>query len=190
MSVIAFSSAVGPVPLDVILSERHGSSIEITGNPIETGAEVNDHAYVKPKELTLEVADRSAAASHAALVSLQEAREPFTIVSGLRVYTNMLIQSIDADRDKDTSRILRARVSCREVIIVSTSSATSPTGASQDRSRAAPGSSGARRAATPSRDLSSGSAAADRASGTLQRGDSVTSTVPAPRNQSILRQVF
>ena len=60
MTVIAFSRAIGPVPINCILSEKHTSEVEITGNPIETGAEVNDHAYVKPKKVILEVADRNA----------------------------------------------------------------------------------------------------------------------------------
>ena len=51
--VVAISRSLGPVPIDVMLQERHLSRLSITRNPIEFGADVTDHAYVEPKELRL-----------------------------------------------------------------------------------------------------------------------------------------
>ena len=42
--VVAISRSLGPVPIDVMLQERHLSRLSITRNPIEFGADVTDHA--------------------------------------------------------------------------------------------------------------------------------------------------
>lgn len=185
MSVIAFSPNVGPIRFDCVISENHVSEIEITSNPIETGSEVNDHAYIKPKQVTLDVADNNAALTYNALVLFQQSRIPFFMITGLTLYKNMLIHSINAHRDKQTARILRATIILREVIIVSTGSA--PFSLSQ---QASPGGANSRSAATPSSEASTNTVTADRAAGTVSRGDIPATTSPPTQNQSILSKVF
>lgn len=187
MSVIAFSPNVGPIRFDCVISEDHVSEIEITGNPIETGAEVNDHAYVKPKQVTLDVADSNAALVYNSLILFQESRRPFFMMTGLTLYRNMLIQSIDAHRDKETSRILRATIVLREVIIVST--AATPAGASGGTNSQTGGdnSSGAVR---PSASSSTNTVTADRAAETVSRGDTPSETVSNESSKSLLKGLF
>lgn len=187
MTVIAFSRVIGPIPINCILSERHQSDIEITGNPIETGAEVNDHAYIKPKQVVLEVADRNAALMYNALVRFQESRVPFYLVTGLSVYKDMLIKSIDATRDATHSTILRATVTCQEVIIVSTGSAPAEGGAQPSGQ---PGGANSRGSARPSAEAANNPATSDRAASTVQAGDNPTQTVPAGSSGSLLSQMF
>mgnify|MGYP000038249421 CR=1 FL=1 len=184
MSVIAFSPNIGPVRFDCVISEDHVSEIEITSNPIETGAEVNDHAYIKPKQVTLDVADANAALVFNELVRFQESRVPFFMITGLTLYRNMLIQAIDATRDKDTARILRATIVLREVIIVSTG--TAPSGSSPSRS----GGAASRGAVTPSRAAATNPVTADRVGGTVSRGDMPTQTVPPAQSGSLLKGIF
>lgn len=194
MSIIAFSSAIGPVALQCILSEDHSSSIEITGNPIETGAEVNDHAYVRPKEVTLEIADGNAAAVHSALVAFQESRVPFVLVTGLRLYEDMLVQNINVFRDKDNFRILQGTIDLKQVIIVDTATAegseTSSTNSNGSAKKAKSGGDKSRSAVTPSKSSANNSTTADRTSGTVTRGDTPAKTVAPSRNQSIAKSVF
>lgn len=45
---------VGNIPLDLTVREEHGAEVELTENPIESGAEVADHAIDQPEMLTLE----------------------------------------------------------------------------------------------------------------------------------------
>jgi hypothetical protein len=187
MTVIAFSRAIGPVPINCVLSEQHTAEVEITGNPIETGAEVNDHAYVKPKQVVLEVADRNAALVYNALLRFQESRVPFFLVTGLTVYKDMLIQAMDATRDKTHSTVLRATVTCRQVIIVSTGSAPAEGGAQPSGN---PGGDNSRGAARPSAEAATDQAAADRAASTVQSGDNPTTTVTPARSQSLLSRMF
>lgn len=185
MSVIAFSRAIGPVPISCMVSEKHSSALEITEIPIETGAKITDHAIVMPKSVMLEVAGANAAATFDALVRFQESRVPFTLVTGLKVYQNMLIKRADADRDTSYSKILRARVELQEVILVSTSYAADPNGDSS-KARGKAGGAKSTRAAAPSPSRAGDTATADRSSGTVQTGDNATKSIP---DQSVLKYI-
>lgn len=189
MTSIVFSPSIGPVSINVFLGEGHYSDLEITKNPIETGAEVNDHAYIKPKEVNIEFATDSAAATYEALVAFQESRVPFQLVTGLKVYSNMLIETLNPSRDKDTNDILKGTATLREIKIAST--ATSSKGVSSS-SEASPGGSNSRRAVAPTSSNvdTTDATVANKASGTVVRGDSRVTSVPASQNQSILSRAF
>src|ERR1044072_4475068 len=107
MVAIAFSSVVSPLLLPVVITQKHTAELDITEIPIENGSRITDHAFVLPKRLSLEAASPNAAAAYNALVAIQESRVPFVIVTGLFVYTNMLIKSIQAERDATYSSILK-----------------------------------------------------------------------------------
>lgn len=200
--IVAYSAVIGPVALDVILTEKHKTSLEITHNPIELGADVNDHAIIQPKVVTLDIASSLGALTFIALVRFQETRVPFTLVTGLDVYQDMLIESIDADRDKDQSRILRATVTCKQVLIVSTGTAAATAGSKSVSNPGTAGGTNSRTSATPSKELASskaGSAAttaaptatiADRVAAPVQRGDGANSAVPSSSGKSILKAAF
>ena len=184
MAIFAFSSAIGPVPIDVVITEKHNSTLSITEIPIENGARITDHAFLMPKRLTLDCATKNAAATYNALVMFQESRVPFTIVTGLFIYENMLVKSIDAERDAQFSSVLKFTAELQEIIIVSTAYTADTSGTNPD--------SGADAAANKKNTgdpISSKSATdpatADRASGTLTRGDTAGQTV---NDDSPLRQ--
>ncbi len=187
MSVIAFNRAIGPVSIDCVLEEQHNSEIEITEIPIETGARITDHAFVLPKRVSLEIADENAAGTYNALVRLQESRAPFTVVTGLFVYTNMLIKRLDAKRDVKTSRVLRCIADLQEIIIVGTAYAADPTGGSNS-TMGEPGGTKSLKAGGLAPERAGDAVTADRVSGTSFRGDAGTSTMPADR--SILSSMF
>lgn len=194
MSAIAFNRAIGPVAIDVIITEKHESRLEISTNPIEAGADVTDHAYMAPRVLVLDIADENVTATWQALRRLQETRVPFTVVSGLDVYDNMMIRSMSADRSVEFSNILRNRVELQEVILVDTGQAAASDASGAQKSerggKAAPGGKKSRRAAVPSSRRAAGQATQDRAAQTVQRGDSATKPVPPEKAQSILKGVF
>jgi hypothetical protein len=176
MSVIAFSRAIGPVPIDVVISEMGDSSLNITEIPIETGAVITDHAVVMPKKVTLDIADSGAAATYAALERFQESRVPFTLVTGLKVYNNMLIKNISTTRDETFSRVLKAKVDLQEVIIVDTAYANDPEGSNGQSGKA--GGTKSTKSAAPSSNKAGDAVTADRAANTIQRGDAGTTTAP------------
>lgn len=45
--------SIGGVQLDATVSERHTSEIRLTSNPVEIGADINDHAIIEPKKLSI-----------------------------------------------------------------------------------------------------------------------------------------
>jgi hypothetical protein len=189
MSVILFSTAIGPVPIDCVISERPTAELEITEIPIETGAKITDHAVVMPKRVTLDIANEAAAASYNALVAFQESRVPFTLVTGLAVFPNMLVKRIDAERDAMFSKVLRARVDLQEIIIVGTAYAADPEGDTDSGERGKAGGQKSTRAAPPTSGKAGDAATANRASQTVQRGDSAFSSA-GPRDQSVLSSMF
>lgn len=188
MPAIAFSRAIGPVPIDCIVSEKHESDIEITEIPIETGARITDHAFVLPKKVTLDIATSNAAASYNALVGFQESRVPFTLVTDLSIYNSMLIRRISAERDATFSTILRCTADLQEIIIVGTATVADPEG--QKTSTGEPGGTNSTKSAGASPERAGDAVTADRATGTVQRGDAATTTVPAQEDRSILSRTF
>ena len=58
------------------------------------------------------------------LLQLQESRQPFTVTSGLRVYNSMLLQSLRVRRDQRTQYVLNVQATMRQIILVSTQTAT------------------------------------------------------------------
>lgn len=190
MSIITFSQSIGPVQLPCILTERHISDVEITRYPIETGAEINDHAYVKPKELTIELVDMDAAIAYEELIRFQESRVPFTIVTGFTVYYDMLIDSVIVDRDKDKSAIMHAKINMREVHIVSTASVDVDTATSLRSNTTKPGSPKSRRSVVPSAETANNTETADRVAAPVREGDNPANIVPDKESISILDRVF
>jgi hypothetical protein len=182
MVAIAFSRVIGPVPINCVITERHTSEIEITEIPIEDGARITDHAFVLPKKVTLDIANENATAAYNALVAFQESRVPFTIVTGLFIYTNMLIKSLNADRDKTFSSVLRCSCDLQEILIVSTAYAADPTSTGDGDPTNSTGS-------KVNSQNASDAATADRTTGTVLRGDSATSAVPATDDSSILHRM-
>lgn len=189
-----FSRAIGPIPIDIVAKETLESTLKITREPVEFGADITDHAYVEPKRIVIEgiiggSLDRSSAgraeavAGWQALKRLQESRIPFTLVSGLDVHRNILIEKLTAERDKDWSRVLKFTAECSEIIIVS--SATVSGGLSN-----APANGQARSLSGAN---AQAGATAQRASPDVVRGDAAVkpvSTATGARGSSILARVL
>lgn len=173
MSIIVANRSIGALQIDAVISENHESLMVITDNPVEQGSNVNDHAYVEPKRVTLDIANNNAADSYTDLLRIQASRQPLTIVTGLVVYTNMLIESINATRDKRTSRILSAQVSFKEVIIVGTQSVQATINTQ-----------------TESIGESNIPATQDRIQRVLERGDTAVTLVPREEAEAVLNDLL
>ncbi|WP_312062230.1 phage baseplate protein [Pantoea septica] len=148
------SRKIGIIIPDVVISEKHSDVLEITEHPVErptsSGAGfVADHAYRRASELVMEVGfsgggslldmvDTSAIGLsfgsgpkeiYSQLLELQRSKEPFDVVTGKRLYTNMLIRVLDVTTDRTSENVLMASVTMREVI---TTQALTITGASKE----------------------------------------------------------
>lgn len=136
------SRKIGLIIPDVVISEKHSDSLEITEHPVENSAPVSDHAFKRPAELTMEVGfsgggslldllDTSSIGlslglspkeTYQQLLDLQATRVPFDVVTGKRIYSNMLIRVIDVTTDRTSENVLMASLTLREIIITQTQS--------------------------------------------------------------------
>lgn len=140
---VAILRQMGGLTFDAVFRESHNSDLEVTENPCETGVSISDHAYMKPQHLTLQAgvsdsvmrlrgSDQFAAAqsrcqrAYELLQQLQAAAEPFTVQTGLKLYSNMVIKSLRADQDAHSAKVLDFTAELREIIIVSTQTVKYP----------------------------------------------------------------
>ena len=123
---------LGELQFEVVVEESHEDSVTITEHPVEQGAKVNDHAYVMPARVSIRAGMSDATGYGKAremydrLLDLMRRREPFAIVTGKRLYENMLVQSVSCTTDKSTEQVLLVTAECREVILVRTQTTSVP----------------------------------------------------------------
>lgn len=136
---------LGPVGFDAVLSETISASSTVTSNPIETGAEINDHIFTNPKIYTLSagvtntplsllsddifttgiftVGDSGGGRREAAwevLNILHDAGDTFSVQAGLELLDNMVITSIDTTTDAATQGALLFSATLQQLTIVDT----------------------------------------------------------------------
>lgn len=121
--------------IDGVMSEDHTFDAEITEHPVETGSDIADNVRSKPGVVTLtdclvsdspigDIANRRpdqslpSADARAKLEQLRINREPITIVTGLKTYQNMVLQSYAVTKTAKETSALRFRCTFKEVIIV------------------------------------------------------------------------
>jgi len=142
---------LGDISFDAVLNENITATSTITSNPIETGAEVNDHIFDNPKIYTMiggvsnisfnpldsdifnavsglfgESADGAGRKVTAweTLNRLKTIGEPFTVQSGLESIPNMVISGLEADNNASTYKSLVFTATLTQVIIVNSVSVT------------------------------------------------------------------
>jgi hypothetical protein len=135
---------LGTIAIQATLEETLEHDLEVTEHPVQSGAAITDHSFLRPKEITIRCgwsnSNNSSVAStvlaaftggslstsdyvsgvYSQLLQLQQSRQKFSVVGTLLTYPNMLMTSLSIDRDKDSSSALMCTVTCREVIIVDT----------------------------------------------------------------------
>jgi hypothetical protein len=126
----------------VTIEEDHDDELIITQHPVEFGAIISDHAYKKPSEVRVRCAWNNSAsyrtvkgggaqpvlegyegyarAIYADILSLQLSRKPFSVITGKRIYNDMLIANIRVHTAPGSEYALMADIVLREVILVAT----------------------------------------------------------------------
>ena len=143
--IIGLPRALGPIIPDCAISEHHVDRATVTHHPVEQGAMISDHMYQEPNELTLRYAWSDAGSypgwsidTYNALQALQRSRVPITIITGKRIYINMVIQELETETDQHSETSLFVTVNCIEVILVATSGTTLPSASGTPASGQAP----------------------------------------------------
>lgn len=106
----------------VTLEEVATDDLEITKHPVQQGANITDHAYKKPSSVALKLlfdaSKRPLEETYEELLKLQASREPFDVITGKRIYRNMLIKGLSETTDRETENMLSISATLEEVIIV------------------------------------------------------------------------
>jgi len=134
---------------DAVLGLEHDQRLEKTHHPVQTGADISSHAYLMPARLSLDVgmsdvmdsyahsfANASATgasiitpwvgrasksvSAYQTILSLQQSRQPLTVTTRLRTYTNMVILAVSPREDFRTITGLRMRVDFEQIFTAST----------------------------------------------------------------------
>lgn len=132
-ALVYLKTNIGGWFFDAILRSTHTSRLEITQHPVQVGAALTDHAFLQPKELSMEIGMSDTATSlvpgqftggwsrsvqaFKVLQELQALRVPLQVHSRLGLYQNMLIEEISAPDDYTTLLGLRCTVLLREIMV-------------------------------------------------------------------------
>lgn len=115
---VFFPRSIGPVFIDVVVEESASASMEIPSHPVERGAKISDHAWRLPTTLKMTNITQDVTGPWRAMNDLMAQAEPFDILTGFDLFPNMMIESIEPQRDVIWSNVLYFTVSFKEVIIV------------------------------------------------------------------------
>ncbi len=133
-SLFGKNRAIGPITVNVILSESTNDTLTITKQPVQQGASITDHAYKEPTVLSMSIHQKDNGLISGVLstfsgnglskiyqdfLDLQSSRRPFDVITKKRIYHNMLMASLGVTTDKATEDILAITCTFQEVIIVS-----------------------------------------------------------------------
>ena len=131
---------ISTVELDIVITESASATSRMTQNPVENGADVNDHIIIEPMtfftsgvvsnisssvigqivSVINSFTKESTKAQEAwnALLELRSNRTTFTLVQGLRSYENVVLLSLNENQDKDTANGLFFNATMQELILV------------------------------------------------------------------------
>jgi hypothetical protein len=159
LAIFSPQRTIGNIVAQVTIEEEHHDKLVVTKHPVQQGAQISDHAYKMPANLIIHagwsnsglesvISDLSSLYGYAAgnnnnlslnysqtvynqLLTLQAQRIPFSITTGKRQYTNMLLNDISVTTTEKTEHTLLATLVCEEVIIVQTTTTILPPAANQ-----------------------------------------------------------
>jgi hypothetical protein len=121
------SPKVGSIDLDVTIREEHRFASRVTNYPVEDGTIISDHIINEPDIVILVglVTDtplsifapfnRSIDAFNR-LIQLHQNRDVVTVVTGLKVYKNMAITTLDVPRDIRTGQSLTFTIELQRIV--------------------------------------------------------------------------
>ena len=136
---------------DAVMRVEHQQEARITEHPVQTGANISDHAYAMPARVTLDIGMSDAMSAYANSssssaevaggawtgASKSKSVNAFTEISSwatgrvivsigtrLKVYSNMMVESITPEETNKTKTSLRCRVTFKQVFIANVQQVT------------------------------------------------------------------
>lgn len=114
----------------VVLEENAEDNLTITKHPVQEGSTVSDNAFIEPSKLSIKALfndnQKPLDEIYQALLKLQASKIPFDVVTGKRIYKNMMLTSLGNTTDKKTENILSISFTIEEIIIAQVEIVTVP----------------------------------------------------------------
>ena len=123
---------------DAVLSTNIETKLTVTSHPVQNGANISDHAYSEPVQVSMEIGMSDAMASmkpgqfygawsksvsaYRQLVELQNSRKPFSILTRLNSYTDMVITGISVNDEPNALYGLKCSVNMQQIIMAEVTS--------------------------------------------------------------------
>lgn len=118
---------------DAFIDMHHTHESNITSHPVQSGANITDHIYSEPAELsmTIRMSDSMAGlvagqfvgsytrsvSAYNILRELQKQRVPFQVMTRLEMYQNMVIQTLSVPDDYKTQFGLEVKVTMKQILV-------------------------------------------------------------------------
>jgi hypothetical protein len=122
--------AIGAFQATVTIEENSNDELEITSHPVQQGASITDHSYMKPAMLTVRALYTDNPSKlvevYAQLQKMQTDRIPMKVVTGKRTYNNMLMRSLSQTNGSTSENILQVSFDLQEVFITALEVASVP----------------------------------------------------------------
>ncbi len=125
-----YQSNIGGVFLDATISEEHEYNSRVTQFPVENGTVISDHIINDPIRLSISgiVSDspirflsffnRSTDAFNR-LIRIHELKERITVVTGIKIYENMVMTSLNVPREVGTGQALNFSMEFQQILLAS-----------------------------------------------------------------------
>lgn len=133
VQMVLMKTNIGGLFFDAVVHVDTEESLTITSHPVQNGANISDHAFREPTHITMDIRMSDAMASrvpgqfsgaytksvsaYRRLLDLQRSRIPFSVLTRLGSYKNMLIENISAPDDPTMLNGLSCTVAMREVLV-------------------------------------------------------------------------
>lgn len=121
-------STIGGVVLDATLTEDHQYNARVTNYPVENGKIISDHIINEPEtvQITGIVTDTPLAILSSfnrsinafnRLIQIHNNRERVTVVTGIKVYTDMVMTSLQVPRNVQTGQSLTFIIDLQKIYL-------------------------------------------------------------------------
>jgi hypothetical protein len=132
---------VGSIDIDVTVTDNHSLKSIVTNHPVEDGSNLSDHVYNEPDSYSMQGmitntplrgpgllgfggTTDSVQTVFDALRKLRDDKIPFTVITSLRRYENMVFSDINIPRDSQTGQTLRFSATMIQIVTVSVETTT------------------------------------------------------------------
>lgn len=120
---------VGAVEMDASLSESHQAANEVTRHPVEQGSDITDHVRRQPERVTITgvitdtpttlggaLEENRSLSAFEKFLEMKDRADLVTVVTSLRQYSNMVIESYSIPRDARRGQSVEITLNLVEIL--------------------------------------------------------------------------